>query len=106
MKAPQTKGKRATQVARMFEKEKWNGFTSPEFLVCLRRWRESLVEKGEPVGHMNFKDYRWAWLIDSMDSENCSVAYFGPQVVGLYGCKVGSANKMRGASPTVVVPLH
>jgi hypothetical protein len=103
---PQTRGKKATQIAKLFEKEQWNGFTSPEFLVCQRRWRESLVEDGIKVTKMDFKDYRWTWLVDSMDKENCAVAYFGPQVVGLYGCKVGSANKLRSANVTVVVPLR
>jgi len=27
------------------------------------------------------------------------------QGAGMYGCKIGSANKMRGANVTVVVPL-
>jgi len=26
-------------------------------------------------------------------------------VTGMYGCKIGSANKMRGANVTVIVPL-
>ena len=99
-------GKKATSIARLYEQKKWNGFSVPEFLVCQRRWRESLVEEGVEIKRMDFKDYRWVWLMDSMDKENCAVAFFGPQVVGLYGCKTTSANKLRGANVTVVVPLH
>ena len=103
---PETRGLKANQVAKLFREKQWNGFTSPEFLVCLRRWREKLVEDGIKIKRMDFKDYRWAWLVDSMDKNNCTVAYYGPQVVGMYGCKTGSANKMRGAIPTIVVPLR
>jgi hypothetical protein len=47
----------------------------------------------------------WVWVMDSGDKQNCSAAFYGLQGVGMYGCKIGSANKQRDANVTVVVPL-
>ena len=102
----ETKGKTALQISKSFDDQQHNGITTPEFLVCLRRWREKLVEDKKIIKGMDFKDYRWVWLLDSMDKRNCAVAYFGPQVVGLYACKSSSTNRHRGANKTVVIPLH
>jgi len=100
-----TVGKKGNQVAKFFKDEGWNSFTSPELLITQRFWRESVAAKGSNPKSEELGKFYWVWVVDSGDKENCCAAFYGLQGVGMYGCKIGSANKMRGANVTVVVPL-
>ena len=60
----------------------------------------SIEPKSQDLGK-----FYWVWVVDSGDKENCCVVFYSLQGVGMYGCKIGSANKMRGANMTVVAPI-
>ncbi len=98
-------GKKGDQIAKLFKSEGWSGFTSPELLIAQRFWRESVAAKGIDAKSKELGKFYWVWVVDSGDKQNCSAAFYGLQGVGMYGCKIGSANKQRGANVTVVVPL-
>jgi hypothetical protein len=99
------KGKKGDQIARLFKSEGWSGFTSPELLIAQRFWRERVAAEGIDAKSKELGKFYWVWVVDSGDKQNCSAAFYGLQGVGMYGCKIGSANKQRGANVTVVVPL-
>ncbi|MGH7601918.1 MAG: hypothetical protein ACREOI_36610 [bacterium] len=101
----QTVGKKGDQIAKLFTSEGWSGFTAPELLIAQRFWRESAAAKGIDAKSKDLGKFYWVWVVDSGDKQNCSAAFYGLQGVGMYGCKIGSANKQRGANVTVVVPL-
>lgn len=101
----QTLGRKGNQIARLFREQGWSGFTAPELLAAVRRWREQSVLNGAVADSRMLEKFYWVWLVDSGDSEKSSAAFYGLQGIGVYGCKVGSANKQRGANVTVVVPL-
>jgi len=100
-----TVGKKGNQVAKLFKDESWNSFTSPELLIAQRFWRENAAAKGIDPKSKELGKFYWVWVVDSSDKENCCAAFYSLQGAGMYGCKIGSANKMRGANVTVVVPL-
>jgi hypothetical protein len=100
-----TVGKKGNQVAKLFKDEGWNSFTSPELLIAQRFWRENVAAQGVDPKSKEFVKFYWVWVVDSGDKENCCAAFYGLQGVGMNGCKIGSANKQRGANVTVVVPL-
>lgn len=101
----QTVGEKGDQIAKLFKNEGWRGFTSPELLIAQRFWRESVAAQGIDAKSKELGKFYWVWVADSGDKQNCSAAFYGLQGVGMYGCKIGSANKQRGANVTVVVPL-
>jgi len=100
-----TIGKKGNQVAKLFKDEGWNSFTSPELLIAQRFWRENVAAKGIDPKSKALGKFYWVWVVDSGDKENCCAAFYGLQGAGMYGCKIGSANKMRGANVTSVVPI-
>lgn len=101
----QTVGKKGNQIAKLFKDENWDGFTSPELLIAQRFWREEMAAQGIDPKSKALGKFYWVWVVDSGDKENCCAAFYGLQGVGMYGCKIGSANKQRGANVTVVIPL-
>lgn len=100
-----TVGKKGNQITKLFKDEGWNGFTSPELLITQRCWRENAAAQGIAPQSSELGKCYWVWVVDSGDSENCCAAFYSLQGVGMYGCKIGSANKMRGANVTVVAPI-
>lgn len=102
---PATRGKKGDQIAKMFSTRGWSGLTSPEFLIVIRHWREQLAKQGIAANSNALRQFYWVWLVDSMDEKGCAAGFFAAQGVGLYACKIGSANKQRGAQVTVVAPL-
>ena len=78
---------------------------SPELLIAQRFWREIAAAQGIEPKSKELGKFYWVWVVDSGDKENCCAVFYSLQGAGMYGCKIGSANKMRGANVTVVVPL-
>jgi hypothetical protein len=74
-------------------------------LIAQRFWRESAAAKGIDAQSKEPGKFYRVWVVDSGDKQNCCAAFYGLQGVGMYGCKIGIANKQRGANVTVVVPL-
>lgn len=101
----QTVGKKGNQIAKIFKDENWDGFTSPELLIAQRFWREYATAQNVVLSSKELGKFYWVWVVDSGDKENCCAAFYGLQGVGMYGCKIGSANKQRGANVTIVIPL-
>ena len=101
----ETRGKKGNQIARLFRQQGWTGFTSPELLIATRAWRERKASEGVEESALGLDNVKWVWLVDSGDSQMCSAAFYGLQGIGMYGCKIGSANRNRGANVTLVVPL-
>lgn len=96
-------GKTGKQMVSHFESKNWTGLTVPEYLVLQRHFCERNRDHRFFATATDDSPAHWMWLTDSATDAACSVAMGSARGSGIYGCKIGTKDGRRSATPTLLL---
>lgn len=104
----ETKGQSPDNLRPLFEKNKWNGLTLPEYLVLQRVEAEKRKNHGFDAYNNDATVSNWTWLLDTKIAPSQVVyAHWRPfnRQVGVYWLGSDYSFSKLGARPVVVVEI-
>jgi hypothetical protein len=102
---PTAWGRTGRQIQELFHAKGWQGLTVPEYFVLQRVFSEQFRDHRFFAQPPENKCSHSLWLIDSMNSTDCSVVVGGARGINLQACRANNRDSRRATVAGLVVPL-